>query len=93
MLFLLLAMALTDTEQAQHDAVELAMYNRLQADQNAIADLWRPPASLLSDYRAARRCYVEFHLYKTESCTAQLAAVDRDLGVVAAPELKSRGSD
>ena len=79
MLFLLLAMALTDTQQAQHDAVELAMYNRLQVDQNAIAEIWRPSASLLSDYRRARRCYTQFHLYKVESCATELDAVDRDL--------------
>jgi hypothetical protein len=81
MLFLLLAMALTDAQQAQHDAVELATYNRLQADRHAIADLWpaRPSAKLLSDYRGALRCYVRFHLYKADGCAAQLTQVDRDL--------------
>jgi hypothetical protein len=79
MLFLLIAMFLTDSQQAAHDAVELAMYNKLQADQSAIADIWRPTHKLLSDYRAARRCYVQFHLYKAEGCGAELAVVDRDL--------------
>lgn len=65
--------------QIQHDTTEYEMYNRLQKDRDAIEDIWRPTPQLLSDYRAARRCYTQFHLYKADSCQAELAKVDRDL--------------
>ena len=91
MLLLFLAMALTDAQQVQHDADEWRMSQKLQADQAAIADMWRPApkmhifrqnGKLLVDYRKAQRCYVRFHLYRATSCDAELATVDRDLGDV-----------
>jgi hypothetical protein len=70
---------LTQAQQDKHDAAELAMYTQLKADQDAIAEIWRPSPKLLSDFRAARRCYTQFHLYKVESCEEQFQQVDRDL--------------
>lgn len=89
MLLLFLAMTLTDAQQVQHDANERRIYQRLQADQAGIADMWTPAAkmhlfrqnsTLSVDYRKAQRCYVRFHLYKATSCDAELAGVERDLG-------------
>jgi len=82
MLLLFLAMSLTNTQQAQHDRTELAMYQRLQDDQARIADIWRPSAKLVSDLSKARVCYTKFHLYKAPNCETQLSQVDRDLGKV-----------
>jgi hypothetical protein len=65
--------------QIKHDTEEFNLYNRLHADQDAIADIWRPSPKLLSDYRAARRCYVQFHLYKAEGCKVEFDMVDQDL--------------
>lgn len=70
---------LTDAKQAKHDQAELAMSVKLHEDQDAVADLWRPSAKLLSDYRAARRCYVQFHLYKVDGCEDEFKKVDDDL--------------
>ena len=78
----ILAVALTEAQQKQHDKIELDLYTRMQADENKVDEIWRPSPKLLSDYRAARRCYVQFHLYKVESCTEQFDQVDRDLGRV-----------
>jgi hypothetical protein len=82
MLLLFLSMALTDTQQLQHDATEWRMYQRITADDAAIANMWRPPAKLLVDYRKARRCYVLFHLYRKENCSSELMKVQKDLGDV-----------
>lgn len=78
-LTLILAAALTEAQQQKHDAIELDLYTRMQADENKVAEIWRPSPKLLSDYRAARRCYVQFHLYKADSCTEEFDRVDRDL--------------
>lgn len=79
-MLLLLIMALSEAQQAQHDHAELAIYQRVQADEVTIADIWRPSAKLLADYRKARRCYVRFHLYRVADCSAELTKVDLDLG-------------
>jgi hypothetical protein len=76
---LLLAIAMSDAQQAKHDDAERAIYARLQADENAIFAIWRPAPKLLSDYRAARHCYTQFHLYKVDGCEEELERVDRDL--------------
>jgi hypothetical protein len=84
-MILLLALLFVQAEttsldpQIKHDGIEYALYQRLQADQNAIADIWRPSPKVLSDLRAARRCYTQFHLYKVDGCEAEFAKVDRDL--------------
>jgi hypothetical protein len=82
MLLLFIAMSLTNAQQAQHDRTELAMYQRLQADQALIAEIWHPSARLLADLRKARGCYTRFHLYKAPNCETELAQMDRDLGEV-----------
>jgi hypothetical protein len=82
MLLLFVSMALTNTQQAQHDRTELAIYRRMQAEQAVIADMWRPDARLLADYHKAQKCYVHFHLYRVKDCQAALTRVDRDLGEV-----------
>jgi hypothetical protein len=82
MLLLFLAMALTNAQQAQHDRTELTMYERLQADQALIADIWHPSARLVADLRKARACYTRFHLYKAPNCETELSRMDRDLGEV-----------
>jgi len=82
MLLLFLAISLTDPQQAQHDRTELAMYQRLQADQALIADIWRPSARLVTDLSKARACYTKFHLYKAPDCETELSQTDRDLGEV-----------
>jgi hypothetical protein len=41
-LLLFAAIALTNAQQAHHDRTDLAMYQRLQADKEAIADMWGP---------------------------------------------------
>jgi hypothetical protein len=55
----------TNKQQASHDLNEWKMSQRLQADAAVIADMWRPPAELVADYRKASKCYVQFHLYRT----------------------------
>jgi hypothetical protein len=82
MLLLFLAMSLTTSQQAQHDQTELTMYQRLQADQALIADIWHPSARLLVDLRKARACYTTFHLYKGPNCDTELSQMHRDLGEV-----------
>jgi hypothetical protein len=82
MLLLLFVIALTDAQQARHDATERVMYQRIQADKATISDLWRPSPRLLSDYNKAHACYVQFHLYRVTECDALLDRVDRDLGSV-----------
>jgi hypothetical protein len=82
MLLLFLAMSLTNAQQAQHDRTELAMYQRLQADQALIADIWHPSARLVADLRKARACYTKFHLYKGPNCETELSQMDRDLGEI-----------
>lgn len=42
MLLLLCAMALTDSQQAHHDTIERAIYERIEADRAAISDIWQP---------------------------------------------------
>lgn len=78
-LTLLLALALTDAEQAKHDEMERSLSARLTAQENAIWAIWRPSASLLADYRAARRCYTQFHLYKVDDCEKEIGKVNDDL--------------
>lgn len=80
MLLLFLAMALTDAQQGQHDREESKIAHRIQAEQEAISDIWRPNAKLVSDYRRAQSCYSRFHLYKIPNCDAPLAQVETDLG-------------
>lgn len=70
---------LTDAMQAQHDKQELAMYVKLHEDQDAVESIWRPSPKLLSDIRAARRCYTQFHLYKVDGCEDEFKKVDDDL--------------
>ena len=72
---LLFAITLTNARQAQHDRTELAMYQRIQADQETISDIWRPDARLMSDYKKARACYTNFHLYRAPDCDTQLRQV------------------
>lgn len=79
MILLVLAFALTQAQQAKHDADELAIYQHMKVDEEAVWQIWRPSAQLLSDYRAVRRCYVQFHLYKVDSCDKELTRLDRDL--------------
>jgi hypothetical protein len=94
MLLLLFAMALKDTQQkqtqTQHDRNEWAMYQRMQADQASISDIWRPTAKLMSDYDKARSCYVRFHLYKTPNCDIELTQVEKDLGNVDVAQAEGR---
>src|ERR1700733_4003581 len=80
MLLLFLSMALNDTQQMQHDVTEWKMYQQMRAEEETIADIWRPSAKLLADYRQAKKCYVRFHLYKASSCGAELRKVETDLG-------------
>jgi hypothetical protein len=82
MLLLFFAISLTNAQQAQHDRDELAMYQRIQADQETISDMWRPNARLMADYKKARACYTNFHLYKVPDCDTQLREVKSDLGNV-----------
>jgi hypothetical protein len=82
MLLLFFALALTDAQQAQHDRTELKMYQRIQADQETISDIWQPDARLLADYKKARACYTNFHLYRVRDCDAQRRRVQSDLGNV-----------
>jgi hypothetical protein len=90
MLLLFLALALTDTQQAQHDRAEWAMYQRIQADKESISNISRPSARLVSDYRKASDCYARFHLYKAPNCDAELASVDSDLANVDSPRADRR---
>ena len=83
MLILAFFLALTAQQQAQHDATELAMFNRLQAQTNAVFEQDHPSRKTVSDYNKVRKCYTKFHLYKTKSCEAQLSQVDRDLAEAA----------
>jgi hypothetical protein len=78
----MIAMALTDAQQAQHDNTEWAVYQRLKAEDEAIAEIWHPQLKLVSDYRKARSCYVKLHLYRTDNCNVELLQVDRDLGSI-----------
>lgn len=78
-LSLILAIALTDAQQASHDEMERSISARLTAQENAIWQIWRPSSSLLADYRAARRCYTQFHLYKVDDCEKELGKVSDDL--------------
>ena len=82
MMLLVFALSLTNKQQAQHDLNEWRMSQRIQAYDAAIADMWRPSAMLIADYRKARKCYVEFHLYKTADCNTELQKVEADLGNV-----------
>jgi hypothetical protein len=82
MLLLFFATAWTPAQQAQHDRTELAIYQRIQADQETISDIWQPDAKLIADYKKARTCYTNFHLYRVTDCDAQLRQVESDLGNV-----------
>jgi hypothetical protein len=89
-MLLLIAMALTDSQQAQHDNVERAIYQRIQADRATISDTWRPGRRLLIDYSKAQSCYVKFHLYRAPNCDAVLAQVEIDLGNVETAQAEGR---
>jgi len=80
MLLFLLSIALSNTQQAKHDLTEWKIAGRIQVDGDAIADIWHPPFKLLADYGKAKKCYVKFHLYRTDDCSAELNQVERDLG-------------
>jgi hypothetical protein len=80
MLLLFLAMALTDAQQAQHDREEWRIAHRIKIEQEAILNIWRPNARVISDFRKAQSCYIKFHLYKVPSCEGPLAQVETDLG-------------
>lgn len=82
MIALVLAVALTRVQQQKHDADEYAMYQRLKADDDAVWEIWRPSPKLLSDQRAARRCYTNFHLQKVPGCDAEFDKVEQDLSRV-----------
>jgi hypothetical protein len=90
MLLLFLAAALTDVQQAKHDANEWALYQRLQSDEAMIADTWRPNATVLLDYQKLQRCYVQFHLYRALDCNAEFAQVDHDLRELEVARTKGR---
>ena len=90
MLFLFLSIALTDAQQLQHDVTEWKMYQRIRADDAAIADMWRPPVAVLTDYRKARDCYVQFHLYRKGDCSAELMKLETDLGDVKTARIQTR---
>ena len=75
---------LTDAQQAQHDKQELAMSVKLHEDQEAIDVIWRPSPKMLTDIRAARRCYTQFHLYKVDGCEDEFKKVDDDLSRIIA---------
>jgi hypothetical protein len=79
MLFVCLMMALTDSQQAHHDNVERAMYQRIEMDEAMISDIWHPSPRLISDYSKAQNCYVKYHLYRIPNCDGELAQVDQDL--------------
>lgn len=66
-------------DQRKHDTNEREMYAHLEADEAQIFAIWRPAPKLLSDYRAGRRCFTQFHLYKVDGCAEELERVDRDL--------------
>ena len=82
MLLLFFAIALTNAQQTQHDRAELGIYQRIQAYQETISDIWQPDAKLMADYKKARACYTNFHLYRGRDCDAQLRQVESDLGNV-----------
>jgi len=90
MLLLFFSMALTNTQQMQHDVTEWQMYQQIQGDEEAIADIWRPSAKLLADYRKAKKCYVRFHLYRASNCSAELQEVGADLGKLDVARTESR---
>jgi hypothetical protein len=81
-MLLFIALSLTNKQQKQHDFDERMMSRRTQAYDAVIADMWRPRAKLIADYRKARKCYVQFHLYKTANCDPELQQVKTDLGNV-----------
>jgi hypothetical protein len=85
-----LAMALTEAQQAKHDANEWAIYQQMQADESTIADIWRPGAKLVSDDHKLRKCYVQFHLYRAANCNAELTQLDHDLGEEEVARTKDR---
>jgi hypothetical protein len=80
MLLLFLAIALTGAQQAKHNTNEWSIYQLMQSGETTIADMWRPNAKLLSDYRRLQKCYVRFYLYRAVDCNAELTQVDLDLG-------------
>lgn len=76
MLHLILLVALTQQQMAD---AERFMYQKLQMDEAAIFDIWKPSKHLLSDFRHAESCYVKFHLGKERSCKTQLDKLDREI--------------
>lgn len=64
---------------AERDNRERAMAMRLQAQEDHIWRLWLPGKRLMRDYRAAHKCYTQFHLFKVDRCDRELDRVDYDL--------------
>lgn len=64
---------------AERDKRERDMAIRLQAQEDHIWRLWLPGRTLLKDYRRARKCYTNFHLFKVDTCDRELDRVDLDL--------------
>jgi hypothetical protein len=81
-MLLLLVLTLSNKQQARHDSNEWKMSQELQADEAVIASMWRPPSKLLADYGKAKKCYVQFHLYKAQGCDHEFQEVERELGEV-----------
>lgn len=79
MIALLLAIALTDSQQAIHDDMERKMRAELVSAREVIELWWRPSKRVLRDYDNAEKCYSKFHLYKVKGCDAKLDALHRDL--------------
>lgn len=65
--------------QSQRDTSQYVMYQRLQADKAVYADIWHPAKQLQRDIDKADKCYVKFHLRKTDSCEAALSTLETDL--------------
>ena len=81
-MLLLLFIGITLTKQLEHDAVERQIANEVQQQREAMMDLWpRIDHKLATDFEKARKCYVEFHLWKATDCGAALSQVTRDLSV------------
>jgi hypothetical protein len=72
-------LVLTAAQQAKHDAIERAAYERLQEQTRSIFEIDHPGKQMVADYNKAGRCYVKLHLYRVQDCDKELDKVDRDL--------------
>ena len=79
MIALLLAIALTNTQQTIHDDMERSMRHELVSARQIIELEWKPSKRTLRDYARAEKCYADFHLYKTKKCDEKLDALHRDV--------------